>query len=321
MMCRQGSASVQRRCPSSSSLLSSSWKDRRRLRPTWHNDGPDFFTDCYLASFPALETPQITPPAVLHHSGFATEWCESMAVRSRTSLAHAEYEGLRGDEAHDISFAEDPELLSLLQFHSTDDKGLRSLHHEYQARRSLDWPSDGVTAQLQSPFVLQAKAPLRHTPDLQHYLRSSRFANVANPQEPSSSAFPVLLDTGCSVSCSGYRSDFRGELVMGDFGVVKTANGEAKIQGFGMVQWDVVSDMGELVTIVCPAYYSSAIEMRLLSPQDYARYHKQDASKPSFSGSSAWMHLHSCGTTFQAWYASPGFCTYRPWFTAPIHSC
>jgi hypothetical protein len=100
-----------------------------------------------------------------------------------------------------------------------------------------------------------------------------------------------LLDTGCSVSCSGYKSDFRGELVMGDFGVVKTANGEAKIQGFGMVQWDVMSDMGELVTIVAPAYYSSAIAMRLLSPQDYARYHKQDASKPTYSGSSAWMHL------------------------------
>ena len=43
--------------------------------------------------------------------------------------------------------------------------------------------------------------------------------------------FPVLIDTGCSVACTGFKEDFDGALVPGEFGNIKTANGTASIQG------------------------------------------------------------------------------------------
>eukprot|EP00977_Amphora_coffeiformis_P022633 scaffold11127_cov73-Amphora_coffeaeformis.AAC.1 len=50
----------------------------------------------------------------------------------------------------------------------------------------------------------------------------------------SSETFNVLIDSGCSISCTGFKDDFHGELAMGNFGYVNTANGQAKLDGFGM---------------------------------------------------------------------------------------
>ena len=82
------------------------------------------------------------------------------------------------------------------------------------------------------------------------------------------------------MSCSGYAEDFHGELAYGDFGKVNTASGEAKIEGFGMLRWDIISDLGNRKTIMVPGYYSPAVKMRLLSPQDYAKYHHMDTMNP-----------------------------------------
>ena len=54
--------------------------------------------------------------------------------------------------------------------------------------------------------------------------------------------FAVLADTGCSVSTSGFPEDFHGQPAYGNFGTIKTADGEAKIEGFGMLRWDVITD-------------------------------------------------------------------------------
>ena len=103
--------------------------------------------------------------------------------------------------------------------------------------------------------------------------------------------FGVLMDTGCSVACSGYIEDFHGQLAYGDFGTVNTADGSAKIEGFGMLRWDVISTSGKRHTIVVPGYYCPTVEMRLFSPQDYARYHKMDETKAQYFGTGTWMMM------------------------------
>ena len=73
-----------------------------------------------------------------------------------------------------------------------------------------------------------------HNLDMQHFLRLAR--NKKNKLvQTGEHTFVILMDTGCSVSCSGFEEDFHGKLAHGDFGSVNTANGEAKIEGFGML--------------------------------------------------------------------------------------
>ena len=101
------------------------------------------------------------------------------------------------------------------------------------------------------------------------YLRpSSAKAHLA--QGEAGQIFPVLMDTGCSVTCSGYKEDFGDRLVPGNFGAIKTANGEAMIQGFGLVCWQTCDEEGTIREVIVPAYYCPDIQLRLFSPQDYA---------------------------------------------------
>ena len=130
-----------------------------------------------------------------------------------------------------------------------------------------------------------------HNVDPIHLLRASRSSRKTADALDESKTFVVLIDSGCSVSCSGFVSDFHGELAYGDFGHVNTADGQAKIEGFGILRWDVISENGDRVTIMVPGYYSPMVQMRLLSPQDYCRYHKLDPSKPQYEGSSHWMKM------------------------------
>ena len=55
-----------------------------------------------------------------------------------------------------------------------------------------------------------------------------------------------------------------------------TADGMAEIKGFGMVHWETMDASGNMVLIKVPAYYIATVEMRLLSTQDYTRYHEID---------------------------------------------
>ena len=52
------------------------------------------------------------------------------------------------------------------------------------------------------------------------------------------------------------------------------ANDMAEIKGFGMVHWETMDANGNMVLIKVPAYSVSKVEMQLLSPQDYVKYHE-----------------------------------------------
>ena len=141
---------------------------------------------------------------------------------------------------------------------------------------------------------IKTTASANHLVDMHHFLRATKDKTKPHAADEldKDKVFPILLDTGCSVSCSGFADDFHGELAYGDFGTVKTADGAAKIEGFGMLRWDVIDLMGRRVTIHVPGYYSPSVQLRLLSPQDYCRYHKLPSDQPQYAGCSNWMTLN-----------------------------
>ena len=112
-----------------------------------------------------------------------------------------------------------------------------------------------------------------------------------------SCVFPVLIDTGCSMACTGFKDDFDGTLVPGEFGSIKTANGTASIQGFGLISWHTVSEEGTPLVVRVPAHYAPNIQLCLFSPQDYAKYRKQPAELATMLGSHAWFaFIHEAST-------------------------
>ena len=118
-------------------------------------------------------------------------------------------------------------------------------------------------------------------PNLRHVLHPTCASNQGEiPQE----LFAVLLDTGCSVACTAFVEDFCGQLAYGHFGSVKTADGLAEIQGFGMVHWETVDVNGKTILIKVPAYYVPTVDMRLLSPQRLLWI-----SSPSGRGDVSWQ--------------------------------
>ena len=133
-----------------------------------------------------------------------------------------------------------------------------------------------------------------HNTDLSHLLRAARKRrkDVNNHELDESIAFFLLLDTGCSVSCSGFEEDFHGELVHGDFGILNTADGQAKIEGFGMLRYEILTDQGNRRTLMVPGYYAPTVKMRLISPQDYANYHHLPTDEYQFAGNSQWMFMY-----------------------------
>ena len=121
-------------------------------------------------------------------------------------------------------------------------------------------------------------------PKLPHLLRS------AGPRQDQEVEFRTLFDTWCSVATTGFEQDFCGQLAYGRFGIIKTTNGMAEIKEFGMVHWETMDANGKMVLIKVPAYCVPTVEMRLLSPQDYTRYHEIDMPN-AYAGNANFMQL------------------------------
>ncbi len=148
-------------------------------------------------------------------------------------------------QGHTVAFdepRESPSMDDLLTFKSSPtfkiSTPLEDLH------------DDVVSALLELPIKPAVLAPTvstdhRHIVDQSHSLRASSTKKSKSFTTDPEKIFQVPIDSGCSVSCSGFKEDFHGQLAMGDFGVVSTANGNAKIEGFGILRWDTLSLSGE----------------------------------------------------------------------------
>ena len=101
---------------------------------------------------------------------------------------------------------------------------------------------DALVKHLPAKKVMVCPSIDIHNVDMHHFLRMAQ-KKKGQVLQVDERTFVIPMDTGCLVSCSGFEEDFHGELAHGDFGSVNTANGEAKIEGFGMLKWDIVSDL------------------------------------------------------------------------------
>ena len=99
-------------------------------------------------------------------------------------------------------------------------------------------PNEVVKALLALPDGLASLTPAwspHHNVDPSHFLRALSLGWKIIKSLSPEKIFQLLIDSGCSVSCSGFKEDFHGQLAMGDFGHINTADGQAKIEGFGML--------------------------------------------------------------------------------------
>lgn len=263
-----------------------------------------FFNDCYslapvssltdfyrhdlidhVFSDHGLDKTSVIRPAPLHLQGsiIASEWMESMGKKAAHSLHF-------GSPSADFDLVDDAHVDDLITFKSIE-------RNEVQVYTPFEHISEDLSLAIRSlpsqPVALMSSASQNHIVDIKHFLRLAR-ERLPNQKDvlDESKVFSILIDTGCSVSCSGFAEDFHGELAYGDFGHVSTADGRAKIEGFGILRWDIISDMGLRQTILVPGYFSPTVQLRLLSPQDYNRYHHMDNSVPQYSGNSDWMYMN-----------------------------
>ena len=267
------------------------------------SDDPEHFyapdlCDLVFSSSEFERPSPVLPSKFLHLEGslMSRHWEEDMAKAPKTWLNLPNFmPDLVSRDDDDSSIADssvsssstmvaDPFDSGFLSFKSTPSYVLKTPMHQLSdelVTLLLDLPLE--------PAVLHTSVATRHMVDDSHLLRTARPNSELDISSPN--VFGVLIDSGCSVSCSGFKEDFHGQLAIGDFGFVNTADGQAKIEGFGMLRWDVISEDGERCTIAVPGYYSPTVEMRLLSPQDYCRYHHFDPSVEHYRGSSDWMSL------------------------------
>ena len=83
--------------------------------------------------------------------------------------------------------------------------------------------------------------------------------------------FPLILDTGASISITPVLSDFVEELQPPPVHTVHGINSSNKIEGAGTVEWQVNNIDGTPQTIKTFALYLPTAKVRLFSPQDYFR--------------------------------------------------
>jgi hypothetical protein len=97
-------------------------------------------------------------------------------------------------------------------------------------------------------------------------------------------SFPIKIDTGCSVSVSGTRSDFikdsfkavpKGTVISGYGGL------KSEIMHTATILWRIIDDEGRHQDIVIPnSLYVPSCKTRLLSPQHFAQENERKSRTP-----------------------------------------
>jgi hypothetical protein len=89
----------------------------------------------------------------------------------------------------------------------------------------------------------------------------------------------IVLDTGCTFAVSPDKTDFITYHTVQNMTMIQTAEGPTKILGHGMVEWTLVSDSGNLISLQVPCQHVPAAKMRLLSPQALCQFLNLDCSQ------------------------------------------
>lgn len=95
-------------------------------------------------------------------------------------------------------------------------------------------------------------------------------------------SFPIIIDTGCSFPCSGFKADFLpGSITELDEVIPMTGiAGGIEIKRKGRLHYELLDDAGELQTIETDGYYMPELQCRLFSPQAYFKALKDEGKDP-----------------------------------------
>lgn len=97
--------------------------------------------------------------------------------------------------------------------------------------------------------------------------------NNVDHQPSTDSIISIILDTGCSFSCTFDERDFVGPIIRGNFGNAQGISGTSPLTARGIVRYTVFDPSGVTFSLTCPAFLMPASNQRLLSPQQYAQFH------------------------------------------------
>jgi hypothetical protein len=86
-------------------------------------------------------------------------------------------------------------------------------------------------------------------------------------------AFSAIMDTGCSLSCTNSKDDFRPGTLTKLPSPIQLGGiaGDLDIEYQGMVDWETIDNFGNVVTFTTLALYHQQLPGRLFSPQAYLR--------------------------------------------------
>ena len=87
----------------------------------------------------------------------------------------------------------------------------------------------------------------------------------------------VIVDTGCTVTASGDKTDFEpcSLMKLKDSWALEGIGGGLKATHKGIIRYEVVTDDGNIEVLRMEGYYMPDLKCRLFSPQAYALYRKE----------------------------------------------
>ena len=123
--------------------------------------------------------------------------------------------------------------------------------------------TDGTTGIAQYPLQYQSSI----TTDVPTFVDNVRKQSVYF--SPRVEDYPIIIDTGASMSLTPSRDDFVGNLDPAPISELHGLNTTTPVCGIGTVSWSVKDIFGVVRTIKTRAYYVPDASIRLFSPQTY----------------------------------------------------
>jgi hypothetical protein len=119
--------------------------------------------------------------------------------------------------------------------------------------------------------------------------------------------FPIVIDSGASVSVTPHIRDFRGPLQKCPTKSLNGLSSKTEVLGMGKVTWEVQGFYGVKRTIITMAHYVPAASIRLFSPKVY--FHEQNGGS---------YHMKKGMTTLTLGDGTPLTFPYQPGSKLPM---
>ena len=110
---------------------------------------------------------------------------------------------------------------------------------------------------------------LGRTSPQSHSTFRSREKTLLDSQTTDERIYPIVLDTGASVSITPLASDFVTPIQPMPGSSVRGLSSSISIAGIGFVEWTLRDVNGNVATVRTKAYHIPEAEVRLFSPQVY----------------------------------------------------